>query len=199
MTISVIAAAPERAQHDHARVARSGGFLDCHGTRPRHRAPRPAAPRTRAARGTTPWAALEAQPRRRTRPTTTATNSDGVAARTSTTTTANDSGSGARPCRSQLELLRDAALGHRVRECADEGREPHVGNGEEELEQRHHPLRCRHLDQHRDRCHQQRVLGERREELRRHDDVETERHARTGAASGMKAEGERSPATRRGW
>ena len=72
------------------------------------------------------------------------------------------------------------ALGHRVGERADERGEYHVGNGEEELEQRRHPLRRRHLDQHRDRRDQQRVVGERREELRRHDDVEAERHAQSG-------------------
>ena len=51
-------------------------------------------------------------------------------------------------------------------------------------------IQCRrlHLHEQRDRGDEQRIVGERREELRRHDDVETERHragGRKGSCRGL--------------
>ena len=85
----------------------------------------------------------------------------------------------------------DPALRHRVGESADEGREHHVGDREEELQQRRHPLRRLHLQEQRDRGDEQRIVRERREKLRRHDDVKTEGHQQekqenTGAAQGRR-------------
>src|SRR5690606_30551927 len=52
----------------------------------------------------------------------------------------------------------------------------HVGDGEEELEQRRHPRRRVHLEEERDRGDEQRVVRERRKELRRNDRVEPALH-----------------------
>src|SRR6266568_26596 len=46
-----------------------------------------------------------------------------------------------------------------------------VGHGKEELQQRYHPRRAVELQELGDRGDQQRVVGERAEELRRHDGV----------------------------
>jgi hypothetical protein len=68
------------------------------------------------------------------------------------------------------------ALRQPVGEGADVGREQHVGHDEEELEVRREPGRRVGLHQQRDRRDQQGIVGERREELRRHDDVEAGAH-----------------------
>ena len=70
----------------------------------------------------------------------------------------------------------DAALGHRIGERADERREHDVRHDETLLERRRHPGRLVELAQQRDRGDQQGVIGERAEELRRHDRVEAGFH-----------------------
>ena len=71
----------------------------------------------------------------------------------------------------------DPALGHGVGEGADEGRQEHVGDGEEELEQGFVLGRGLNLPQGGDGGDEQRVVGQRGEELRRHDDVEPAIHS----------------------
>ena len=68
------------------------------------------------------------------------------------------------------------ALGQGIGEGADERRQHDVGNREEELEHRRQPRRRIQQREGRDGGDQQRVVGERRKKLRRHDDVKTERH-----------------------
>jgi hypothetical protein len=68
------------------------------------------------------------------------------------------------------------ALGQPVGERADPRREHHVGDDEEELEVRREPGRAVGLHQQRDGRDEQCIVGERREELRRHDDVEAGIH-----------------------
>jgi hypothetical protein len=68
------------------------------------------------------------------------------------------------------------ALGHRVRERTDQRRESDVGDHEAHLERGGHPRRFLQFTEQRDRGDQQRVVGERREELRRHDGVEPALH-----------------------
>ena len=69
------------------------------------------------------------------------------------------------------------ALRNRIGEGADEGGEHHVGNGEKELEQRRHPGGAGELCEQADGRDQQCIVGERAEELRRHDGVEAALHA----------------------
>src|SRR6266571_2385249 len=69
-----------------------------------------------------------------------------------------------------------AALGDRVGEGSHERGEHDVGHGKEELQQRYHPRRAVKLQELGDRGDQQRVVGERAEELRRHDGVEAAFH-----------------------
>ena len=80
----------------------------------------------------------------------------------------------------------DLALGPRVREGAHERRQHHVEEGEHGHQCRGLPgRRLRRLQQF-DGGNEQRVVGERREELRRHDGVETALHpVRRGAGSGL--------------
>src|SRR5690606_24688630 len=70
----------------------------------------------------------------------------------------------------------DAALREGIGEGAHERGQHHVGDGEEELEQRRHPRRRMHLEEERDRGDEQRVVRERRKELRRNDRVEPALH-----------------------
>jgi hypothetical protein len=58
----------------------------------------------------------------------------------------------------------------------DKCRQQHVGQGEEQLEERLVFLGRLHLPEHVDGGDQQGVVGQRREKLRRHDHVETEGH-----------------------
>ena len=69
-----------------------------------------------------------------------------------------------------------AALGHRIGKRADERGQCHVGHEEEQLEHRRHPLRRVDVAQQRDGGDEQRVVGERRAELRGHDRVEAAFH-----------------------
>ena len=78
-----------------------------------------------------------------------------------------------------LEAVGDehhAALGHGVREYAPPGRETHVAHHEEELQKRRHPVRSLQIGQKRDGGDEKRIVGERRQKLRRHDRVETSIH-----------------------
>ena len=69
-----------------------------------------------------------------------------------------------------------AALGHGIREGTDQRREHHVGDHEALLEGRGHPRGRVQVAQHLDRSDEQRVVGERRKKLRRHDGVEPGLH-----------------------
>ena len=69
-----------------------------------------------------------------------------------------------------------AAFGHRIGERADEGSEHDIRHDEALLQRRRHPGRLVELAQQRDRGDQQGVIGERAEELRRHDRVEAGFH-----------------------
>ncbi len=74
----------------------------------------------------------------------------------------------------------DPALGHRVGEGADEGRQQHVEQREHRRQGRHLPGRRVRRLQQLDGGHQQRVVSQRAEELRRHDGVETLLHPHPG-------------------
>jgi hypothetical protein len=69
-------------------------------------------------------------------------------------------------------------LGHGVGKSPDKSRQQHIGQGEEQLEERFVFLGGLHLPEYIDGGDQQGIVGQRREELRRHDHVETEGHRR---------------------
>ncbi len=69
-----------------------------------------------------------------------------------------------------------ATLGHRVGEGADERREDDIRDDEALLQRRGHPCRLVQLAQERDGGDQERIVGERRKELRRHDGVKAGFH-----------------------
>ena len=78
-----------------------------------------------------------------------------------------------------LEAVGDehyAALGHGIRENAHPGRKTHVAHHEEELQKRRHPVRSLQVGQERDGGDKERIVGKRRQKLRRHDRVETSIH-----------------------
>lgn len=77
-------------------------------------------------------------------------------------------------------------LRHAVGKGADEGRQQNIREREEELEQRLEFGRCRHVPEHGDRDDQQGVVGQRGEELRRHDDVEAVRHRESDHGTGAR-------------
>jgi hypothetical protein len=88
-----------------------------------------------------------------------------------------------------LDRVRDqhhVPLRHRIGECADERGEDHVGDDEALLQRRRHPRRLVQLAQQRDRGNEQRVVGERREELRRDDRIEAGFHRALGADRGLR-------------
>ena len=70
----------------------------------------------------------------------------------------------------------DAPFGHRVGKGADEGGEGDIRDGEEGLEQGLVGRRRIHFAQRGNGDDEERVVGQGREKLRRHDDVEAERH-----------------------
>ena len=72
------------------------------------------------------------------------------------------------------------ALGQTVREGAHPRREHPIGDDEEELQVGREPDGAVGLHQQRDRRDEQRIVGERREKLRRHDDVEAGIHPSFG-------------------
>ena len=74
----------------------------------------------------------------------------------------------------------DAALRHRIGERADQRGEQHVGQDEALLQARRHPAGLVEVAEQGDRGDQQRVVGERAEELRRHDRVEAGLHRSPG-------------------
>jgi hypothetical protein len=67
-------------------------------------------------------------------------------------------------------------LGIESAKGADEGRQRDIGNREESLEQRFIFAGRVHFAQDRDGNDEQGIVGQRRKKLRRHDDVEAERH-----------------------
>jgi len=68
------------------------------------------------------------------------------------------------------------ALGHRIGESTDDRRKDHVRDDKGLLQRRQHPFRFPQFLKEPDGGDQQRVVGERAEELRRHDRVKTGLH-----------------------
>ena len=90
----------------------------------------------------------------------------------------------------------DLALRHRIGERADQRREQHVRQDEALLQRRRHPTGLVQVAEQGDRGDQQRVVGERTEELRRHDRVETGLHHSPGLGRGPAKAAKRSAGIR---
>jgi hypothetical protein len=83
----------------------------------------------------------------------------------------------------------DLALGPRVGKRTDEGREHHVEQGKERHQRGALPLGRAACAQQFDRSHEQRVVRQRTEELRRHDGVEAALHGDDFVSRCASAEG----------
>src|SRR5260363_133 len=69
-----------------------------------------------------------------------------------------------------------AAFGHCIGEGADKSRQRNIEENKKQLEQRRHPGRRSDVMQQGNRGNEQRVIGERREKLRRHDGIKAILH-----------------------